>query len=140
MQSQMYGQPAYDSTYNQGYNPTYDQGYNASSNGMGQQPAYQPNNQFVMPGVAVQPNYINVNPYAGNHNYQPVPVVYDPAMYGVQYETAPGPYKQNQNPTHDSTQPLYVPQNQSISGQGYYEDDVNRATNMNDNTIKPIME
>ncbi|CAI2375172.1 unnamed protein product [Moneuplotes crassus] len=45
----------------------------------------QPQAQFVMPGTAVQPTYQVVNPFAGNHNYQPVPVVYDPASYGVQY-------------------------------------------------------
>ena len=48
---------------------------------------YQPgNNQFIMPGTAVQPTYQVVNPYAGNHNYSPVPVVYDPSTYGVQYD------------------------------------------------------
>lgn len=48
---------------------------------------YQPaNNQFIMPGTAVQPTYQIVNPYAGNHNYSPVPVVYDPSSYGVQYD------------------------------------------------------
>ncbi|CAI2380116.1 unnamed protein product [Moneuplotes crassus] len=46
----------------------------------------QPQAQFVMPGTAVQPTYQITNPYAGNHNYQPVPVVYDPAVYGVQYD------------------------------------------------------
>ncbi|CAI2377451.1 unnamed protein product [Moneuplotes crassus] len=46
----------------------------------------QPQAQFVMPGTAVQPTYQVVNPYAGNHNYQPVPVFYDPAAYGVQYD------------------------------------------------------
>eukprot|EP00344_Euplotes_crassus_P005677 CAMPEP_0197017542 /NCGR_PEP_ID=MMETSP1380-20130617/79603_1 /TAXON_ID=5936 /ORGANISM="Euplotes crassus, Strain CT5" /LENGTH=138 /DNA_ID=CAMNT_0042444659 /DNA_START=419 /DNA_END=835 /DNA_ORIENTATION=- len=46
----------------------------------------QPQAQFVMPGTAVQPTYQVVNPYAGNHNYQPVPVFYDPAAYGVKYD------------------------------------------------------
>ena len=48
----------------------------------------QPQNQFIMPGAAVQPTYQVVNPFAGNHNYQPVPVVYDPSIYGVQYDNA----------------------------------------------------
>ena len=49
---------------------------------------FQPsNNQFIMPGTAVQPTYQIVNPYAGNHNYSPVPVVYDPSSYGVQYDS-----------------------------------------------------
>mmetsp|Transcript_15270 Transcript_15270/g.15147 ORF Transcript_15270/g.15147 Transcript_15270/m.15147 type:complete len:181 (-) Transcript_15270:21-563(-) len=42
---------------------------------------------FVMPGTAVQPNYNVVNPYAGSHNLQPVPVTYDPASYGVEYDS-----------------------------------------------------
>uniref|UniRef100_A0A7S3K969 Uncharacterized protein n=1 Tax=Euplotes crassus TaxID=5936 RepID=A0A7S3K969_EUPCR len=42
--------------------------------------------QFIMPGSALQPTYNIVNPYAGNHNPHPVPVTYDPAMYGVQYD------------------------------------------------------
>ena len=45
-----------------------------------------PQNQFVMPGTAVQPTYQSVNPYAGNHNYQAVPVIYDPSQYGIQYD------------------------------------------------------
>lgn len=49
-------------------------------------PQPQPQAQFIMPGTAVQPTYQVVNPYAGNHNYQPVPVVYEPATYGVQYD------------------------------------------------------
>ena len=48
----------------------------------------QPQNQFIMPGTAVQPTYQVINPFAGNHNYQPVPVVYEPSIYGVQYDNA----------------------------------------------------
>jgi hypothetical protein len=55
--------------------------------------------QFVMPGVAVQPNYQIVSPYAGNHNYQAVPVMYDPTMYGIEYEKAPTGI---QNPAQNS--------------------------------------
>eukprot|EP00345_Euplotes_harpa_P005438 CAMPEP_0168329322 /NCGR_PEP_ID=MMETSP0213-20121227/7041_1 /TAXON_ID=151035 /ORGANISM="Euplotes harpa, Strain FSP1.4" /LENGTH=95 /DNA_ID=CAMNT_0008332629 /DNA_START=329 /DNA_END=613 /DNA_ORIENTATION=+ len=39
---------------------------------------------LILPGAPVQPSYPTVNPFAGTAT--PVPVVYDPSLYGVQYE------------------------------------------------------
>ena len=66
----------------------------------------QEQQQFIMPGAAVQPTYQVVNPFAGNHNYQPVPVVYDPSVYGVQYDAVPmQPATQVQQVVYQDPQP-----------------------------------
>ena len=41
---------------------------------------------FIVPGTSVQPSYVDVNPYSGHHNNNIVPVVYNPADYGVVYD------------------------------------------------------
>ena len=43
-------------------------------------------NNFIVPGTSVQPSYVDVNPYSGHHNNNIVPVVYNPADYGVVYD------------------------------------------------------
>ena len=43
-------------------------------------------NNVIVPGTSVQPSYIDVNPYSGHHNNNIVPVVYNPADYGVVYD------------------------------------------------------
>ncbi|CAI2378636.1 unnamed protein product [Moneuplotes crassus] len=55
----------------------------------------EPNNQFVVPGVAVQPSYNIVNPYYRSHDPEPVPLIYYPAAYGLTYDNneATGPHK-----------------------------------------------
>ena len=41
---------------------------------------------LIVPGTSVQPSYVDVNPYSGHHNNNIVPVVYNPADYGVVYD------------------------------------------------------
>lgn len=47
-----------------------------------------PNQQnfVIVPGAPVQPSYPDINPYAGHHNTNIVPVVYNPSDYGVTYD------------------------------------------------------
>ena len=47
-----------------------------------------PNQQnfVILPGIPVQPAYLDVNPYSGHHNNNVVPVVYNPHDYGVAYD------------------------------------------------------
>ena len=49
-----------------------------------QDPSQQ--NFVILPGIPVQPAYLDVNPYSGHHNNNVVPVVYNPYDYGVAYD------------------------------------------------------